>query len=80
VAAQAQAASMSALAQILGGIFGGIGAICVAGFGYYVYQRRQLRVQRLKRNEIARRRLQPQELQSSNIQTVVMYQQGRTRR
>jgi len=80
VAAQAQAASMSALAQILGGIFGGIGAICVAGFGYYVYQRRQLRVQRLKRNEIARRRLQPQELQSSHIQTVVMYQQGRTRR
>lgn len=87
VAAQAQAASMSALAQILGGIFGGIGAICVAGFGYYVYQRRQLRVQRLKRNQISARRLEQSRAvygvdtnQPNHIQTVVMYQQGRTRR
>ena len=80
VAAQAQAASMNALGQILGGICGSIGVLCVAGFGYYIYQRRQLRSQRLKRNEIARRRLQQQEVQPSRIQTVVMYQQGRTRR
>jgi hypothetical protein len=87
VAAQAQAASMSALGQILGGIFGSIGAICVASFGYYVYQRRQLRVQRLRRNQISVKRLEQsrsvygvQNNQPNHIQTVVMYQQGRTRR
>ena len=87
VAAQAQAASMSALGRILGGIFGSIGAICVASFGYYVYQRRQLRMQRLRRNQISVKRLEQsrsvygvQNNQPNHIQTVVMYQQGRTRR
>ena len=87
VAAQAQAASMSALGQVLGGIFGSIGAVCVAGFGYYVYQRRQLRVQRLRRNQISVKRLEQsrsvygvQNNQPNHIQTVVMYQQGRIRR
>ena len=87
VAAQAQAASMSALGQVLGGIFGSIGAICVASFGYYVYQRRQLRMQRLRRNQISVKRLEQsrsvygvQNNQPNHIQTVVMYQQGRTRR
>jgi hypothetical protein len=87
VAAQAQAASINALAQIIGGIFGGIGALCAAGFGYYVYQRRQLRMQRLKRNQTSARRLEQSRAvygvdayQPNHIQTVVMYQQGRTRR
>lgn len=87
VAAQAQAASITALGQILGGIFGSIGALCVAGFGYYIYQRRQLRMQRLRRNQISVKRLEQsravygvQNYQPNHVQTVVMYQQGRTRR
>ena len=87
VAAQAQAASINALAQIIGGIFGGIGALCAVGFGYYVYQRRQLHIRRLKRNEISVRRLEQSRAvygvdtyQPNHVQTVVMYQQGRTRR
>ena len=87
VAAQAQAASITALGQILGGIFGSIGALCVAGFGYYIYQRRQLHMQRLRRNQISVKRLEQsravygvQNNQPNHIQTVVMYQQGRTRR
>ena len=93
IATQAQTASMNALGQILGGIFGAIGAICIAGVGYYIYQRRQFRVRRLKKNEILRKRLeaadaptlqhrqeQRQHRHPNHVQTVIMYQQGPTHR
>ena len=87
VAAQAQAASITALGQILGGIFGSIGGLCVVGFVYYVYQRRQLRIQRLRRNKVSVKRLEEsrtlygiENYQPTHIQKVVMYQQGPTRR
>ena len=91
IAAKAQSASMNALGEVLGGIFGAIGAICLSGFGYYIYQRRQIRVRRLKRNEISRKRFeeipvqqqrqeQRRQMHPNHVQTVIMYQQGPTHR
>jgi hypothetical protein len=83
---------MNALGEVLGGIFGAIGAICLFSFGYYIYQRRQIRVRRLKRNEISRKRFEEIPLQQqrqeqrqqrhtpNHVQTVIMYQQGQTHR